>query len=102
MQHNNPLICSQLRHPSLQLQRLIDRRPHEILNFSLAESREHAPSKAADKSLRSRESHAVPFVSASIQQLDPGRNDHACKFFFFSALVVMITQHHNGWHSKAN
>src|SRR5258708_18815016 len=97
VQHDHPLVGSQLRHPSLHLKRLIDRCPHEALDLSLAESRQHAPSKTADKSLSSTEPHSVPFVGASIQQFDPGGNDHAHKFFFFSALVVVITQYHNRW-----
>src|SRR6185369_17286571 len=102
MKHDDALLGAQLRHRTLQFQRLFDRSTHKSLNFRLSKSGKHAPAKPADKSLGAGKSDAIFFVARSIQNFDTLRRQHLGDSHLFPTFVIMIAKHNHNRHLEPN
>src|SRR6476646_2435031 len=102
MQHHDPFLGAQLRHGALKFQGFVDGCTNEGFDLGLSKGGENAAAEAANKSLGSGKAHAVPLVSASVQNLDSFGSHHAHELGFATAFEVVITKHGNDGDAQPN
>src|SRR5579872_2596110 len=102
VEHDDALLRAQLRHGSFQLQCFVDGCLNELLYLRFSECGQDTAPKPSWKSLRSRETNAVPFVRRTVQHLDARARHHSDQFALLPALIVMIAQNHDSRNSRTH
>ena len=93
------MIVAKPRQRGLELQRLVDRFVHELLDDVLAPRPERAPAEAAGETLDSGEADAMNLGGVAVEDDHPGVGQDLGDLVLLAGLEVVIAEHALRWES---
>src|SRR6185295_4900089 len=93
VEHGDAGLAAQARQRGLQLQRLVHRLAHEVLDDVLSPGAEGAPSEAAAESFDAGEPDALYLGGVAVQHPDAAIAEHLLDLLLPAALEVVVAEH---------
>ena len=98
MQQSHPPLGSQLPQRGLQLQRLVQCLPHELLDQPLAPGAQRPPSEPSGKPLDPGEPDAQHFVGLAVEHVNAGVTEDLGDLALLARLVIVVAQDRDDRH----
>ena len=93
VQHRHTVLRAQARERGFELERLVDRLVHEVLDAVLAPRRERARSEAAREALHAREADARHFLRVAVEQDHPDVDENLLHLVRITRFEVVVAEH---------